>query len=215
MGVSWNRGTPKSSILDWDFPVQSLHFGVPPWLWKPPNRCGMLWRTQQLLDGSFAPDRACWRQDSMVRTADGYSERHPTSKTWLSLDSRPLFIAKKNNQVKRIKLIKHQQKTQTHKTTHLTQLCNPTECCGFRAVGTLQEMPSSGGVRFVMLIPPDHRSRNLKQWRNDDRSWLKTKKHVGVSINGGTPRSSILDWDFPSQTIPLLGYPYFRKPPYG
>ena len=36
--VSWNRDTPKSSILDWDFPWNkpSSDKGVPPWLWKPP-----------------------------------------------------------------------------------------------------------------------------------------------------------------------------------
>ena len=30
MGGSENRGTPKSSILDWDFPLQTIKFwGIP------------------------------------------------------------------------------------------------------------------------------------------------------------------------------------------
>ena len=35
MEVSWNGGTPKSSISRWDFPLQTNHFGDPH-LWKPP-----------------------------------------------------------------------------------------------------------------------------------------------------------------------------------
>ena len=36
MVVSWNSGTPQSSICRWDFLLSTNHFGVPPWLWKPP-----------------------------------------------------------------------------------------------------------------------------------------------------------------------------------
>ena len=36
MVVSWNGGTPQSSILDWDFPWNKPSILVyPPWLWKP------------------------------------------------------------------------------------------------------------------------------------------------------------------------------------
>ena len=36
---------------------------------------------------------------------------------------------------------------------------------------------------------------------------------MGVSINGGTPKSSISRWIFPYKPS-ILGYPYFRKPTY-
>ena len=36
MVVSWHRGTPKSSRLMGFFPYKTIHFGDPPWLWKPP-----------------------------------------------------------------------------------------------------------------------------------------------------------------------------------
>ena len=38
MEVSWNRGTPKSSILK-GFPLKINHFGVSTWLWNPPYWC--------------------------------------------------------------------------------------------------------------------------------------------------------------------------------
>ena len=39
MEVSWNGGTTKSSQFQWDFPEQiTVHLGVPPWLWKPPDQ---------------------------------------------------------------------------------------------------------------------------------------------------------------------------------
>ena len=30
-------GYPQSSIYRWDFPLQTNHFWIAPWLWKPPN----------------------------------------------------------------------------------------------------------------------------------------------------------------------------------
>ena len=40
------------------------------------------------------------------------------------------------------------------------------------------------------------------------------KAHMGASLNGGTPKSSILDWYFPWYIIQLLGYLHLWKPPY-
>ena len=46
MVVSGNRATPKSSILDWDFPYYNQPaIGDPPWLWNPPRN---LHRSRQL-----------------------------------------------------------------------------------------------------------------------------------------------------------------------
>ena len=36
--VSWNEGTPKSSIKQWDFPLWTIQLLGYPHLWKPPNR---------------------------------------------------------------------------------------------------------------------------------------------------------------------------------
>ena len=37
LGVSWNRGTPKSSIWMGFSLINHPAIGVPPWLWNPPN----------------------------------------------------------------------------------------------------------------------------------------------------------------------------------
>ena len=39
--------------------------------------------------------------------------------------------------------------------------------------------------------------------------------YLGVSWNGGTPKSSISRWDFPWKKQSIWGYPHFRKPPIG
>ena len=47
-------------------------------------------------------------------------------------------------------------------------------------------------------------------------SWFTTPlncSYLAVSQNGNTPRSSILDWDFPWHQPSILGYHQFRTPP--
>ena len=52
MGVSWNGGTPKSSILMGFSLTKTIHFGVPPFMethvWKPANIDASNWSFRQL-----------------------------------------------------------------------------------------------------------------------------------------------------------------------
>ena len=36
MWVFLEMGVPPNHPFQWDFPLQTIHLGVPPWLWKPP-----------------------------------------------------------------------------------------------------------------------------------------------------------------------------------
>ena len=44
-------------------------------------------------------------------------------------------------------------------------------------------------------------------------SWIWQKKQMEVSINGGTPQSSIYKWIFPYKPSSYWGYPHLRKSP--
>ena len=86
---------------------------------------------------------------------------------------------------------------------------------------------------IMPLNTPDGTRTHLPSWENDQQSFVRwsttvdqmllyhyilnnKKKHIGVSKNRGTPKSSILigfSWVFHYKPS-ILGYPYFWKHPY-
>ena len=85
----------------------------------------------------------------------------------------------------------------------------------FLADGFSQRLASKNGSSFVEKVygpvrKPDGTSSQLFLTHNFQIHY----SNMGVSINGGTPKSSISRWDFPLKTIQLLGYHHLWKPPY-
>ena len=80
IGVSINGGTPKSYVFLGDFPVETIHFGVPPFLetsiWGIQNKCvpaskframdsqpqNLEFECFKLVDTYFHPNADCWLQ---------------------------------------------------------------------------------------------------------------------------------------------------------
>ena len=65
MGVSWNRGTPKSSILVGVSIRNQPFFGDPPWLWKPPSLPPML-DAHTVFDQTASTQQKLWPASLML-----------------------------------------------------------------------------------------------------------------------------------------------------
>ena len=65
--VSWNGGTPKSSIFVWDFPLETIHFGVPPGLWKQLQALSPSGTSED--HGTLAVAKQLWRRRRLRQRA--------------------------------------------------------------------------------------------------------------------------------------------------